>query len=76
MFKDCFDGLSSVADVVIVEFFDVCGINCFAYDLVDDDGVDTLLLPELLAFEIVVCHDASSVGESCVVCKVCRDDGR
>ena len=76
MLKDSLDGLGSVADVVVVEFFDVCGINCFAYDLVDDDGVDTLLLPELLALEIVVCHDASSVGESCVVGQVCRNDGR
>ena len=63
MLEDCLDGLSSVADVVVVEFFDVRGIDCFAYDLVDNDGVDALLFPELLAFEIVVCHDASSVGE-------------
>ena len=76
MLKDSLDGLGPVADVVVVEFFDVRGINCFTYDLVDDDGVDTLLLPELLAFEIVVFHDASSVGESCVVCKVRRNDGR
>ena len=38
--------------------------------------VDTLLFPELLAFKVVVSHDASSMGENCVVCEVCWDNGR
>ena len=76
MFENGLDVLGSVTDVVVVEFFNVCGIDGFAYYLVHDDGVDALLFPELLAFKVVISHDASSVGESCVVCEVCRDNGR
>ena len=62
MLEDRLDGLGSVADVVVVEFFDIRGIDGFMYYLVNDDGVNTLLFPVLLAFKVVVGNDASPVG--------------
>jgi len=45
-------------------------------NLVDDDGIDTLLLPEILALEVVVSHDASAMHECCIVGEVFRDNER
>ena len=40
MLEDPLYGLGSVANVVVVEFFDVRGIDGFAYYLVNDDDID------------------------------------
>ena len=45
-------------------------------DLVDNDGIDTLLIPVFLALKVVVNHDASAMHECCIVGKVCQDNGR
>jgi hypothetical protein len=45
MLDDRLDRLATVAHVVVFELFDVHGIDGFAYNFVDDECVDSFLLP-------------------------------
>ena len=76
MCDDCFDGLGTVPNVVVIEFFDICGFNGFPDDFVHNNSIDGFLLPKFLALQIVVCHDACAVGESGVVGESIRDNWR
>ena len=57
MLDDRLDCLATVAQVVVFEFFDIHGIDGLAYDFVDDECVDGLLFPKLLAREVVQARD-------------------
>ena len=50
---DCFDGLAAVANIVVLELFDVRRIDGFTDNFSDDDGIDCFLLPKLLARKVV-----------------------
>jgi hypothetical protein len=54
---DRFGCLSAVSNEVIIEFFDVCGVNAFAHNLVDNDGFGCFVFPVLLTLEILIGHD-------------------
>ena len=64
-----FGCLSAVSDKVVIEFFNVCGVNAFTNNLVKNESTDGFLLPVLLALKVAIGHDLCTVGESRVVCK-------
>ena len=76
MREDGLDGLGVVAHVVVFQFFYVGCIDDFANDVIDDDGIDGFLQPELLACQVVVCHHARATSECGIVCQGFRYDRR
>lgn len=40
MFDDYLDQSAAVTDVIVLKIFDVCGVDGFAYNFVDDDSID------------------------------------
>ncbi len=64
MCDDCFDGLGAVPNVVVVEFVNIGGFNGFAENFIHNNSINGLLLPKLLALQIVVCHDVCVVDEN------------
>ena len=68
--------LCTVANEIVIEFFDVWCVDAFTNNLVHNDRVDGFLFPLLLALEVVVGRDACAKGERCVVHKRSGDDER
>jgi hypothetical protein len=76
MLDNCLDCLATVANVIIFELLDICGIDGFTHDFVDNERIDGFLLPKLLACEVVHARDRCSIRERGGVREACRDDRR
>ena len=74
--EDGFDRLVRVADVVLLQFFDVWCIDDFGDDAVDDDAVDRFLRPKVRFVAIVFARDGVAGGDGHGVGEADRNEWR
>lgn len=76
MSKDGLDGLGTVANVIVIEFFDVHCVDSFVDNFVKNYGINALLFPDFLSLKVVIGHDLGELCKGSLIGKGFWNNGR